>query len=147
MTAVLVIICLLLIGALLWRLGGKVKPAIPAPEDVAAPPPDALAHADGLYSKVLQPGQGERKPGKTARVTVHYTGWTTDGRMFDSSVVRGVPATFGLNQVIPGWREGVALMVEGEQRRLWIPEALAYPSGPGPRGMLVFDVLLLQIHD
>ena len=59
-------------------------------------------------------------------VTVHYTGWTTDGKMFDSSVARGAPATFPLNRVIAGWTEGVQLMVAGEKRRFWIPEALAY---------------------
>ncbi|MCA9605445.1 MAG: FKBP-type peptidyl-prolyl cis-trans isomerase, partial [Myxococcales bacterium] len=76
-----------------------------------------------------------------------YTGWTTDGRMFDSSRRRGEPATFGLNQVIPGWGEGVQLMVVGEQRRLWIPQELAYNGRPGmPAGMLVFDIELLAIE-
>ena len=67
--------------------------------------------------------------------------------MFDSSVVRGKPATFGLNQVIAGWTEGLQLMVEGEKRRLWIPEDLAYRGRPGaPAGMLVFDVELISIQ-
>jgi peptidylprolyl isomerase len=66
--------------------------------------------------------------------------------MFDSSVTRGHPATFGLNQVIAGWTEGVQLMVEGEKRRFWIPENLAYKGRPGaPKGMLVFDVELIKI--
>jgi peptidylprolyl isomerase len=66
--------------------------------------------------------------------------------MFDSSVVRGNPIDFGLNQVIAGWTEGVQLMVEGERRRLWIPEKLAYKGMPGaPAGMLVFDVELIAI--
>ena len=78
---------------------------------------------------------------------VHYSGWTTDGKMFDSSVSRGEPITFGLYQVIAGWTEGVQLMVEGEKRRLWIPEALAYRGQPGaPKGMLVFDVELIRIE-
>ena len=77
---------------------------------------------------------------------MHYTGWTTDGKMFDSSVKRGAPATFPLNAVIKGWTEGVQLMVVGEKRRLWIPEALAYKGAPtAPKGMLVFDVELLDI--
>jgi peptidylprolyl isomerase len=68
--------------------------------------------------------------------------------MFDSSVTRGEPAEFGLNQVIPGWTEGVQLMVEGEKRRFWIPVELAYNNRPGrPAGMLVFDVELLAIVD
>ena len=57
---------------------------------------------------------------------MHYSGWTTDGKLFDSSVLRGEPATFPLNGVIAGWTEGVQLMVEGEKTRFWIPEALAY---------------------
>jgi peptidylprolyl isomerase len=77
-------------------------------------------------------------------VTVHYSGWTTDGKMFDSSVVRGTPATFPLDQVIAGWTEGLQLMVTGESRRFWIPEKLAY-KGQDPKGMLVFDVELIAV--
>ena len=67
--------------------------------------------------------------------------------MFDSSVARNEPISFGLNQVIAGWTEGVQLMVEGEIRRLWIPEKLAYQGQPGaPKGMLVFDVELIRIE-
>jgi FKBP-type peptidyl-prolyl cis-trans isomerase len=117
-----------------------------APPDVAAPPAEAVRTASGLASKVLQPGTGTRHPGPSSRVTVHYSGWTTDGEMFDSSVKRGEPATFGLYQVIRGWTEGVQLMVEGEKRRLWIPENLAYGGAPGaPKGMLVFDIELIKI--
>ena len=80
-------------------------------------------------------------------MTVHYTGWTTDGTMVDSSIQRGTPATFPLSAVIPGWTEGVQLMVVGEARRLWIPEDLAYKGRPGPpAGDLVFDVVLLGIE-
>ena len=119
---------------------------IPAPPDVAAPPADAQTTASGLASKVLTPGTGETHPGPTDKVKVHYTGWTTDGKMFDSSVARDKPIVFGLNQVIPGWTEGVQLMVKGEKRRLWIPAKLAYEGRPGrPQGMLVFDVELLDI--
>jgi peptidylprolyl isomerase len=68
--------------------------------------------------------------------------------MFDSSYTRGEPATFGLSAVIPGWTEALQLMVEGEKRRVWIPEALAYKGQQGrPQGMLVFDVELLKISD
>ena len=71
----------------------------------------------------------------------------TDGKMFDSSVARGEPIKFPLNKVIQGWREGVMLMVEGETRRLWIPQDLAYKGAEGPpKGMLVFDVQLLEIE-
>jgi len=119
---------------------------IPAPPDVAAPPADAVKTASGLASKVLTPGTGTVHPTATDRVKVHYTGWTTDGKMFDSSVGRGKPAVLPLDKVISGWGEGLQLMVQGEKRRLWIPASLAYEGRPGkPQGMLVFDVELLDI--
>jgi FKBP-type peptidyl-prolyl cis-trans isomerase len=119
---------------------------VPAPADVAAPPADAVTTASGLATKVLKAGKGTVHPALTDTVEVHYTGWTTDGKMFDSSVVRGKPLSFALNKVIAGWSEGVQLMVEGEKRRLWIPAKLAYDGVPDrPQGMLVFDVELLKI--
>jgi FKBP-type peptidyl-prolyl cis-trans isomerase len=119
---------------------------IPPPPDVAAPPKDATKTKSGLATKVLQPGTAKDHPRADEVVTVHYTGWSTDGKMFDSSVVSGMPRTFALNRVIPGWTEGVQLMVPGEKRRLWVPEALAYNKQPGrPAGMLVFDVELLDL--
>ena len=120
---------------------------ISAPTDVAAPPADATVTATGLASRVLEPGSGTKHPTARSRVLVHYSGWTTDGKMFDSSVSRGQPIAFGLYQVISGWTEGVQLMVEGEKRRFWIPESLAYRGQPGaPAGMLVFDVELIRIE-
>jgi peptidylprolyl isomerase len=117
-----------------------------APADVAAPPPDAKKTASGLVTKVLSPGTGRTHPSSQDRVEVHYSGWTTDGTLFDSSLTRGSPAVFPLNAVIPGWTEGVQLMVEGEKRRLWIPEHLAYKGlGSAPKGTLVFDIELLRI--
>jgi len=119
---------------------------IPAPADVAAPPKDAKKTASGLAYKVITPGTGSTKPGPTSTVEVHYTGWTTDGKMFDSSVARGETASFPLNRVIAGWTEGLQLMVEGETTRFWIPVDLAYQNKPGrPAGMLVFDVELKTI--
>lgn len=121
---------------------------LPAPDDVAAAPKDAQTTASGLASKVLSKGKGDRKPTAKSKVQVHYSGWTTDGKMFDSSVVRGDPAEFPLNAVIAGWTEGVQLMVEGEKRRFWIPQDLAYRGAEGPpKGTLVFDVELLKILD
>jgi FKBP-type peptidyl-prolyl cis-trans isomerase len=117
-----------------------------APPDVAAPPADAMKTSSGLASKVIKPGTGKIHPTRTNRVTVHYTGWTTDGKMFDSSIQRRQPATFPLDRVIAGWTEGLQLMVVGETRRLWIPEPLAYRGVRPPRGMLVFDVELLKIE-
>ncbi len=122
---------------------------IAAPPDVAKPPADAPKTKSGLASKVLQPGTGTVHPTSNSTVTVHYTGWTTDGKMFDSSVARGQSISFPLNGVIAGWTEGVQLMVEGEKRRFWIPGNLAYDNmdKPGaPKGMLVFDVELIKIQ-
>lgn len=119
--------------------------AIPVPADVARPPADAQVTASGLASKVLTPGTGTLRPSATSVVMVHYSGWTTDGQMFDSSVARNEPIDFPLNRVIPGWTEGLQLMVVGEKRRFWIPSNLAYNNAPGaPQGMLVFDVELLD---
>jgi hypothetical protein len=118
-----------------------------APQDVSAPPVDAVTEASGLSSRVIAAGSGTGTPGAADTVTVHYSGWTTDGKLFDSSVKRGQPASFPLSGVIKGWTEGLQLMVEGEKRRFWIPEDLAYGKGGGgrPGGMLVFDVELLKI--
>ena len=121
-------------------------PQVPPPPDVAAAPADAVRTSTNLASKVLRPGTGTRHPRPNSRVTVHYTGWTTDGKTFDSSVTRGEPSTFGLDRVIPGWTEGVQMMVEGEKRRFWIPGRLAYEGSPGrPQGTLVFDIELIKI--
>lgn len=118
-----------------------------APADVKAAPADAEKTASGLASKVLTKGTGTTHPTAENVVKVHYSGWTTNGEMFDSSVKRGQPATFPLNRVIQGWTEGVQLMVVGEKRRFWIPQDLAYKGQPGPpAGMLVFDVELLEIQ-
>ena len=128
-------------------LDTRGNPLVPPP-DVKAPPADAKRTPDGLAYKVLRPGKGVRNPSRFGRVTVHYTGWTVDGRMFDSSVAKGQPATFRLDDVIKGWTEGVPLMVEGERTRFWVPENLAYGGkGDGPRGMLVFDIELIRIEN
>jgi hypothetical protein len=123
-------------------------PAVPA--DVAAPPAKARRTASGLAYRVLIPGTGTEHPTSTSTVTVDYTGWTTDGKMFDSSVVRGQPASFRLSSVIKGWTEGVQLMTKGEKARFWIPGKLAYGDAPGrpgtPSGMLVFEVELLEVR-
>jgi FKBP-type peptidyl-prolyl cis-trans isomerase len=122
---------------------------LPAPADVAAPPATAEKSETGLAWTVLKPGTGAEKPGPNDKVQVHYTGWTKDGKMFDSSEVRGEPTTFGVGQVIKGWIEGLQLMTKGEKRRFWIPADLAYGEvarRPGaPSGQLTFDVELLDI--
>ena len=122
---------------------------LPAPSDVDAPPADAEKSASGLASKVITKGTGTVKPKAEDTVEVHYTGWTTDGKMFDSSRKRNRTAKFPLQNVIKGWTEGLQLMVEGEQRRFWIPGDLAYgdvPKRPGaPAGRLTFDVELVKV--
>jgi FKBP-type peptidyl-prolyl cis-trans isomerase len=124
-----------------------IVPYPTTPSDVAAPPADAKTTPSGLAYKVLRPGTGTQHPRAGSTVAVHYSGWTTDGKMFDSSVIRGKSATFPLLRVIAGWTEGLQLMVEGEQTRFWIPARLAYANKPGmPQGMLVFDVELLKIR-
>lgn len=103
----------------------------------------------GLQYKVIKEGKGA-KPAATSQVKVHYTGKLIDGSKFDSSVDRGEPATFGLNQVIPGWTEGLQLMTVGSKYMLYIPPALGYgqqgmPPTIGPNEVLVFEVELLEI--
>ena len=123
----------------------RQAPAIPPP-DVKEPPADAKRTASGLAYKVLKPGTGVRMPQGWDRVSVHYTGWTTDGKMFDSSITRGQLAVLALDSVIRGWTEGVTMMVEGERTRFWVPESLAYKGEAGsPKGMLVFDIELVDI--
>jgi len=128
----------------------KMPAPIPVPEDVGGPPPDAKRTASGLSYKILRHGTGKQHPTARSTVEVHYSGWTTEGDLFDSSVRRGAPARFGLDAVIKGWTEGLQLLVVGDKARFWIPGRLAYgdkPSQPGnPAGMLVFDVELLAIR-
>lgn len=123
----------------------EVVPVPTTPADVAAPPADATKTESGVAYKVLRSGIGAVHPKRSSTVVVHYTGWTTDGKMFDSSVMRGQSAQFGLDGVIKGWTEGLQLMVEGEKTRFWIPAKLAYGNEAGkPQVMLVFDVELLD---
>ncbi len=112
--------------------------------------PEVTTTESGLQYEVLQQGDGA-KPGPTSQVTVHYHGTLIDGTIFDSSVQRGAPATFGVNQVIRGWTEALQLMNVGSKFRLSIPEDLAYGANPHPGGAiqpysaLIFDVELIDI--
>jgi len=104
----------------------------------------------GLKYYDLVVGKGEKPPGPTAKVKVHYSGWLTDGTKFDSSVDRGQPLDFALNGVIKGWTEGVGSMQIGGKRKLIVPYSLAYgatgrPPVIPPKATLVFDVELLAI--
>jgi FKBP-type peptidyl-prolyl cis-trans isomerase len=106
--------------------------------------------ASGLQYEVLQEGNGQRPTGPSARVTVHYEGTLINGQVFDSSYKRNQPATFGLNQVISGWTEGVQLMPQGSKFRFFIPPDLGYGTRGGgsipPNSTFIFDVELLQTN-
>jgi FKBP-type peptidyl-prolyl cis-trans isomerase FklB len=111
---------------------------------------DVQVTPSGLQYKVITMGRGV-KPAATDKVRVHYHGTTIDGIVFDSSVERGEPTTFGLNQVIPGWTEGLQLMPEGSKFIFYIPSELAYGDrGAGddikPGATLIFEVELLKVN-
>jgi peptidylprolyl isomerase len=122
---------------------------IPPPPDVAAPPADAITTPSGLAYKVLRVGLGSIHPSPRNSVTVHYTGWTTDGKMFESSYQSGKAVTFRVDGVVKGWTELLQLMTVKEKCRVWIPGRLAYgdkPTDGSPVGTLVFEIELLDIQ-
>ena len=137
-------------GTLLYEielLGIERRPEPPrAPKDVARPSKGAKKTKSGLAYRVITKGDGKTRPTDSSRVQVHYSGWTSDGKLFDSSVQRGKPKIVPLGAVIPGWREGLQLMSEGEKTLFWIPEALAYGGkGSAPKGTLVYELELLKV--
>jgi FKBP-type peptidyl-prolyl cis-trans isomerase len=146
--AVVLVACLVGVGA----AGCEKSPEPPrgtiAPLDVAAPPADAVTTPSGLVYRVLVGGRGGPHPGPQSRVVIHYTGWTPDGAIVEGAPIGGAPATFQLSETMPGWQEGLRMMRVGEKRRFWIPGRLAYGDQPGkPRGMLVYDIDLVQFVD
>lgn len=112
---------------------------------------DIQTTESGLQYEIIKNGNGKR-PSKTDTVSVHYHGTLIDGTVFDSSVERGTPASFGVHQVIPGWTEALQLMDIGSKYRLFIPQELAYGANPHPGGpiqpfsALIFEVELLEIN-
>ncbi len=112
---------------------------------------DVKVTDSGLQYRVIEEGDGD-SPAAEDQVTVHYKGTLIDGTQFDSSYDRGEPATFALNQVIPGWTEGLQLMSEGGKYEFFIPSELAYgdqgrPGPIGPNSTLIFEVELIEVAD
>jgi len=99
--------------------------------------------ASGLASKVTKPGTGTQHPKPDELVMMNYTGWSSDGKMIETSVGRGVQ-TISLNTRIPGLVEGIQLMVPGETRLFWIPEKLAFSGQKGPKGNVVYEIDLIS---
>ncbi len=123
-----------------------MKEPPPVPADVAAPPPGAARTPLGVAYRELKPGTGTVHPTATDRIKIQYTGWTANGRLFDSSIVRGEPAVFRVDKVLPGWTDALPTMTVGGRSRFWVPVDLAYKNEPGsPLGDLVFDIELLEI--
>jgi FKBP-type peptidyl-prolyl cis-trans isomerase len=119
-------------------------PRAPTPPPAAAPG-DAEETADGLAYRMEKRGAGGAKPTWNDRVVVTYSAWTSDGTLFDSSTLRGKPASLPVRALIPGWAEGLQLMAKGDKAIFWIPEKLAYAgSDAAPRGTLVYEV---ELHD
>jgi FKBP-type peptidyl-prolyl cis-trans isomerase len=118
------------------------------PDDVAAPPPGAGQTATGAVFRVLRRGAGQANPDPWDDVRLHLTGWTSDGRMFDSSVAKGRPETHRVDQLAAGLRDAILTMVAGERRRVWIPAPAAPTSASDrPREPVVYDLELLDIID
>ena len=153
--AILLVVALMLVYQMITR--DKQSTAAASQQSEAFLSENAKAEgvittASGLQYKILQVGHGSTSPGPNDRVRVHYHGTLIDGTVFDSSVERGEPISFGLNQVIKGWTEGLQLMVVGQKNRLFIPSDLAYGDRGagrkiGPGDALIFDVELLGIND
>jgi len=117
------------------------------PPDVAAPPADAIRTESGLAYKVLRQGPGKMHPKPGDRVLVSYTGWTSEGKIYDSSAIRGEPAVdLPVSGGIRGWVEGIQLMTGGTKMRFWMPPALAYLGIPDKwNGPMVFDIELFTV--
>jgi peptidylprolyl isomerase len=156
-TNVILVIVIVILIALFSRNSQKSKAAagenrIKAAEFLAenAKKEGVFTTASGLQYEVLTQGKGETNPSAASKVKVHYHGTLADGTVFDSSVERNSPISFGLNQVIPGWTEGVQLMTEGSKFKFYISPDLGYgdrAAGKIPAGsLLIFEVELLKIE-
>ena len=122
-------------------------PATPA--HLTSPPPVAHKTASGLAVEVLRKGKGKQRPLEQNQVKLDFSGWTTDGRLVESSVMAHHPAIFPMSGVMPGWREALEQMVIGDKVRLWIPRELAFGPHPRrrqPKGDFVYELELLEIQ-
>ena len=158
MTKIIIAVVLVILAVFLVRRSASNKKAAIENKEKGA---DFLASngelegvkttSSGLQYLLLNEGTGDEYPKAKDRVRVHYHGTLIDGTVFDSSVVRGQPIDFGLNQVIKGWTEGLQLMVVGDKARLFIPSELAYGNSSagkiGPGSVLIFEVTLLGINE
>ncbi len=128
----------------------RILKAAERPLNLKAPPREAFRTPSGVAILVLQPGAGTKHPSPSSRVTLDYSGWTADGRLFESTVTSGHPAIFFMGTTLAGWREGLQYMVAGEKARLWIPAVLAYGDRPAdklvPAGDLVYDIELVDFQ-
>jgi FKBP-type peptidyl-prolyl cis-trans isomerase len=128
----------------------RIMKAPPTPADLRAPPESAFSTPGGVRVHVLREGSGTTHPAMTNWVTLNYSGWTTDGKLFESTIMSGHSAAFLLGTVLPGWREALQYMVQGEKARIWVPVAMAYGQHPPgkmfPAGDLVYDIELISFQ-
>jgi peptidylprolyl isomerase len=127
----------------------EIVKAPSTPRHVKAPPATAPKTASGLAIEVLKKGKGTQHPQERSQVKLDFSGWTTDGRLIESSVMAHHPAVFPMTGVMPGWRQALSDMVVGDKVRLWIPRELAFGAKPRrgqPKGDLVYELELLEIQ-
>jgi len=128
----------------------RIFSAPPTPADLARPPHEAQKLRSGVVMQILKPGSGEIHPSETSWLMLDYTGWTSDGTLFESTILADHPRLIQFGMALPGWQEALAAMVPGEKVRLWVPAMLAYGEHPQskamPAGSLVYDLEILEIR-
>ena len=138
------------LGMLVYDLGlvslTKISGLPEAPPEVAAVPPDVETSPSGLAWRVLKEGTSDKRPQLSSIVSLRYTGWTPEGKVFMTTERKKIPKSTSMGMMIPGWQEGLLLMTLGEKRRFWVPTELAYRGRPGrPQSTVVFDIELVAI--
>ncbi len=126
-----------------------MKAPVP-PRNLRVPPSTALKTPSGVAIEILKRGTGTQHPGLNSTVLLNYTGWTADGKLFETTIMSGHPAAFLLGTALPGWRDALPRMVVGEKARVWVPAAMAYGEHPidaqAPPGSMVYEIELLEFH-